>query len=130
MAPFCGVWKTVQQVNGNRSAGECIKACIIGTIIRSQGGCVVRASSSGVIFHDGWGDWLGGGGLLVQEGLSQQEHEEEAHGYSSCALEGIQVRALSCTNNTADSALLPCFVVVWVFLTFCVSDDVCLKKDF
>lgn len=85
MVPFCGVWKTVKHVNGNSSTGECIKACIIGPVIRSQGGCVVHASSSGVIFHDGWGDWLGRFGLLVQEGLSQQEHEEELCGYSSCA---------------------------------------------
>lgn len=79
------LWQTVKQVNGNSSTGECIKASIIGPIIRSQGGCVVHASSSGVIFHDGPGDWVGRLGLLVQKGLSQQEHEEEPCGYSSCA---------------------------------------------
>lgn len=75
--------------------------------MRLQGSCVVHALPSGVIFHDGRADWRGRFGLLVQERLSQQEHQEEPCGYSSRAFKGIH-GALTCTNNcfsTPDSAL-------------------------
>lgn len=76
----------------------------------------MHVSSSGVIFHDGHGDWLDGFGLLVHEGLSQQEHEEEPCGLSSLELEGVR-RALTCTFINSDS-LLPCFVGCVVFCWF------------
>ena len=98
---FYGLWKTVRRVNGNNSRGGGIEAGITGPIIRWWGSCVVHASSSGLIFHDGSGKWLCGFGLLVQKGLNLQEHEEEQCGYSSCA--GGVHTVLTCTNNCSDT---------------------------
>lgn len=93
----------------------------------------MHTSSSGVIFHDGWGDCLSRFGLLVQKGLSQQEHEDESCCSSRCppgrlqkhwlalitaSVHSLQIVAFSSALFINSDGLLPCFCGRVVFCQF------------
>lgn len=132
------MWPAVKQVNGKSSTGECIKACVIGPIIRSQGSSVVHALSSGVIFHDGE---IGSVALVYWcRRTSVNKSMRKSSVVTVTVLEGVHRVALITASIHSilivafSSALYkhrqPHFLVLWLHgvVPVCVSDDVCLKN--